>query len=123
MKTNIHHSVEILESRIAPAGIVFSDLAHDLKLKLDSIQLAVDGALAAASFIPVVGDKIAAAGKVVDQFSAQLRDALSVLDGTSTDTIIQNAIFSVLGLVNTDQQPIDHKCGVSHCGCAKGEQQ
>ncbi len=97
MKTNIHHSVEILESRIAPAGIIFSDLAHDLKVKLDSIQLAVDGALAAASFIPVVGDKIAAAGKVVDQFSAQLRDALSVLDDTSSDTIIQNAIFSVLG--------------------------
>ncbi len=50
------HSIEPLETRIAPA-VLFSQLATDLKQKLDTIQASVDFAIAVGSLLPVVGDK------------------------------------------------------------------
>ena len=96
MKT--YTSIEALESRIAPAGIQFAMLANDLTTKLHSIQLAIDNAIALGSLLPVVGDKIGDAGKVIDQFAGQLINSIAGLEnGDGLDPTVRSAIFSVLG--------------------------
>lgn len=102
MKTHRHYSIEILESRIAPANIDFVGLADGLKTKLDSIQLVIDAAVGVASLLPVVGDKIASAGKVIDMFSDKLRAEIDALkNGTGADALVSSALYGLLGSVGT----------------------
>lgn len=91
------NTIEPLESRIAPAAASFyHDLASDLKTKLDAIQSIVDGAVGAGTLIPVVGDQIASAGKVIDSFSNKLRDAIDAISPSAIDDDVRTAIFDLL---------------------------
>ena len=88
--------IEPLESRIAPA-VLFSQLATDLKGQLDKVQLYVDTFIAAGSLLPVVGDKLKDAGKVIDSFSEDLRHTIDLLSlNPNTDSDVQTAIFNLL---------------------------
>ncbi len=92
-----HNQIEPLETRIAPANAMFfTAFSDDLKAKLDAVQDIVDAAVDVGSLIPVVGDKIVNAGKVIDNFSDDLRGVIAQLAGF-TDPQIQTAIFDLLG--------------------------
>ncbi len=97
MKTRTFAQIEILENRIAPAGVPFAAFATDINTKLIAIQAGVDTSVLIASNIPVVGGKITEAARLFDSFANQLENALTLLGDGPSDLQIQTAIFNVIG--------------------------